>query len=222
MDGVSPIGAAQTLVSGSASLMWTYNSIGDMGIHDLSAVYTPTPSSSWEGNTSPTVLENVVQVDTVVSLLALPNPEGLTYPILLDVTVTPDYAFTPEGTIQFMDGSSPISSPQTLVSGSAFLVWVYNEVGDVGIHSLSAVYTPASIEWIGHTSLTVNESITASATFLPGFYLVASYSTVGDALLPPQASLVAIPSLAAPAQPINLVYTTLNVAYVRITGKQPR
>jgi len=58
------------------------------------------------------------------------------------------------------------------------------------------------------------------ATDVPliGFSLIASYSSTGDAMLPPQASLVAIPSLAMPNQPINLVYTTLNVSYVRITG----
>lgn len=53
---------------------------------------------------------------------------------------------------------------------------------------------------------------------LVGFSLTASYSPTGDALLAPQASFVAVPSLAAPSQTVNLVYTTLNVAYVRITG----
>jgi len=58
------------------------------------------------------------------------------------------------------------------------------------------------------------------ATNVPvvGFALIASYSTSGDALLAPQASFVAVPSLASSGEPINLVYTTLNVAYVRITG----
>jgi len=53
---------------------------------------------------------------------------------------------------------------------------------------------------------------------LVGFALIASYSTAGDALLAPQADFVAVPSLATSGQPINLVFTTLNVAYVRITG----
>lgn len=58
------------------------------------------------------------------------------------------------------------------------------------------------------------------ATNVPliGFSLIASYSSSGDALLPPQASIVAVPSLAAPGQTINLVFTTLNVSFVRITG----
>lgn len=53
---------------------------------------------------------------------------------------------------------------------------------------------------------------------LVGFALIASYSTSGDALLAPQASFVAVPELASPSEPINIVFTTLNVAYVRITG----
>lgn len=58
------------------------------------------------------------------------------------------------------------------------------------------------------------------ATNVPviGFALIASYSPTGDALLAPQASFVAVPSLVTPGEPITLVYTTLNVAYVRITG----
>ena len=53
---------------------------------------------------------------------------------------------------------------------------------------------------------------------LVGFALTASFNPVGDALLAPQASFVAVPTLAHSGQTINLVYTTLNVAYVRITG----
>jgi len=53
---------------------------------------------------------------------------------------------------------------------------------------------------------------------LVGLALIASYSSTGDALLAPEASFVAVPSLVAPSQPITLVYTTLNVAYVRVTG----
>jgi len=58
------------------------------------------------------------------------------------------------------------------------------------------------------------------ATDVPliGFSLIAFYSPTGDALLAPQASFVSVPSLATPGEPINLVYTTLNVSYVRITG----
>lgn len=53
---------------------------------------------------------------------------------------------------------------------------------------------------------------------LVGFSLIASFNPAGDALLAPQASFVAVPSLVAPHQPVTLVYTTLNVAFVRITG----
>lgn len=58
----------------------------------------------------------------------------------------------------------------------------------------------------------------ASEVPLVGFSLTASYTPTGDALLAPEASFVAVPTLVAPSQPLTLVYTTLNVAYVRITG----
>jgi hypothetical protein len=56
------------------------------------------------------------------------------------------------------------------------------------------------------------------AFVLPGFALIASYSTAGDNALTPQATLYAVPETAAIHQPINLLWDTLNVAYVGITG----
>jgi hypothetical protein len=56
------------------------------------------------------------------------------------------------------------------------------------------------------------------ASVLPGFALIASYSTAGDNALAPQATLYAVPESAMSGQSVSLLWDTLNVAYVGITG----
>jgi hypothetical protein len=58
----------------------------------------------------------------------------------------------------------------------------------------------------------------AVASVLPGFALIASYSGGGDSALAPQATLYAVPESATSGQAINLLWDTLNVSYVGITG----
>jgi hypothetical protein len=56
------------------------------------------------------------------------------------------------------------------------------------------------------------------ANVLPGFALIASFSTQGDSALAPQATLFAVPSNTTVHHPINLLWDTLNVSFVGITG----
>jgi hypothetical protein len=58
----------------------------------------------------------------------------------------------------------------------------------------------------------------AVPSVLPGFALIASYSAGGDSALAPQATLYAVPENAAPGQSVSLLWDTLNVSYVGITG----
>jgi hypothetical protein len=53
---------------------------------------------------------------------------------------------------------------------------------------------------------------------VPGFAITASFSQQGDDTLPPQAQLFAVPSTTTPNQPIDLLWDTLNVAFIRVTG----
>jgi hypothetical protein len=95
----------------------------------------------------------------------------------------------------------------------------------VGLHSALANYLGDATPVTGHTastSNTVTQQVVAVSVSdvveIPGFALIGSYSTAGDSSLPPQAQLFAIPSTAAPAESINLLWNTLNVAFVGITG----
>ena len=52
-----------------------------------------------------------------------------------------------------------------------------------------------------------------------GFGIIAAYTTEGDGGLPPTASLTSLPvPPLAPGEPLSLVWSTLNVAYIGITG----
>lgn len=53
---------------------------------------------------------------------------------------------------------------------------------------------------------------------VPGFALLASYSPLGDEVLPPQASFTAIPSVAPANTPITLLWYTNNIPQIVITG----
>jgi hypothetical protein len=56
------------------------------------------------------------------------------------------------------------------------------------------------------------------ANVLPGFTLIAAFSTQGDNALPPQATLYAVPETTHANLPVNLLWDVLNVSYVGITG----
>jgi|SRR5208337_2214677 len=55
-------------------------------------------------------------------------------------------------------------------------------------------------------------------TVVPGFAVIAGYSSLGDSDLAPQATFSAIPSIAHVGDPIYLIWSTLNVGQIEITG----
>src|SRR5271157_1115595 len=94
-----------------------------------------------------------------------------------------------------------------------------------GLHTIVATYLGDPTLVTGHTgsvSNTVTQQVvnvsTTNVVEVPGFALISTYSTTGDSSLPPQAQLFAIPSTAAPTQSIDLLWNTLNVAFIGITG----
>jgi len=94
-----------------------------------------------------------------------------------------------------------------------------------GLHTVVATYLGDATPITGHTgsvsnTLTqqvINVSVT-DVVEVPGFALISTYSTAGDSSLPPQAQLFAIPSTAVPVASIDLLWNTLNVAFIGITG----
>ena len=94
-----------------------------------------------------------------------------------------------------------------------------------GLHTIQALYLGDATPVTGHTSANSNiltQQVVAVNTLntveFPGFALTASFTTTGDEALLPQAQLEAIPASTHAHVSINLLWTTLNVAFIRITG----
>lgn len=94
-----------------------------------------------------------------------------------------------------------------------------------GLHTIQGQYLGDATPITGHQPANSNiltQQVVAVNTLntveFPGFALTASFSPSGDEALLPQAQLEAIPSATHSHVSINLLWTTLNVAYIRITG----
>ena len=94
-----------------------------------------------------------------------------------------------------------------------------------GLHTIQAQYLGDSTPVTGHQPANSNiltQQVVAVNTVntveFPGFALIASFTTAGDEGLVAQAQLGAVPSSTHAHVSINLIWVTLNVAFVRITG----
>ena len=113
----------------------------------------------------------------------------------------------------------------TATSTSASSCSASTTVLTAGLHTIQGQYLGDPTPVTGHGSANSNiltQQVVAVNTLntveFPGFALTASFTTAGDEALLPQAQLEAIPSTAHAHNSINLLWTTLNVAFVRITG----
>jgi hypothetical protein len=90
----------------------------------------------------------------------------------------------------------------------------------VGIHSITAVYNGSGLYQTSTSNPFLQQvnAVAAVSTKLPGFALIASYTTQGDTSLPPAATLYAVPATLHAGQSVTLLWSTLNVAQIQITG----
>jgi hypothetical protein len=131
-------------------------------------------------------------------------------------------SFTVNGTYTVQ---AQVTQNGTATSTSASQASAFTGVLIPGLHTIVAHYLGDPTPVTGHTatnSNTVTQQVvnvsTNNTVELPGFALIGNFSVLGDSALPPQAQLSAIPTTATPHQSINLLWNTLNVAFVRITG----
>jgi hypothetical protein len=153
--------------------------------------------------------------------------------VVFTATVTGVSSFPggPTGTVEFWDGVPPSDGGTGVLIGTVPLVGLTGFTGQAqlqissltaGIHTMVAIYS-------GDANFATSQNyppgftqqvltVPASGGILPGFALIASYTSSGDASLPPQASLTAVPLTVAPFASVILLWDTLNVAFVRIQG----
>jgi uncharacterized repeat protein (TIGR01451 family) len=131
------------------------------------ARYTPT-SFNTTGNGS---VEITYQINTTTTLTSNLNPSIEGQAVTFTATVASQGAGTPDGTVTFFDGSTPISGPVALVNGVATFT---TSALSAGSHPITAVYS-GSPDFVTSTSNVVTQVVIARA---PSLQLVASADPV--------------------------------------------
>ncbi len=137
-DGSSNIGGPVAVSGGTAATTTTLAP----GNHSLTAIFTPTSLSDRDASTSP-VISGVVNALAVVkatttTFTVIPSgPVTQGVPVILIAQVTPVNA---AGTVQFMDGDTPLGTPRPVFSG--FALTVTSQLTK-GTHALTATFAPA-------------------------------------------------------------------------------
>jgi hypothetical protein len=159
------IGTAQTVntTTGKASVSTSTLSTAS---HTLTAVFTPTNSTLFATSTgtAPYTIANLDASNTALSVNPTTGPAFSTVALTATLTDTTTPATTPTGTVQFLDGATPIGSPVALVAGVATLNdtagFTFSSPGPT--HSITAVYS-GSATVSGSTSQAVVFTATAPA-----------------------------------------------------------
>jgi len=203
-----------SLVGGVATYSTSALSIG---IHTMGAAYNGDGAFATSSG-------NVVQeVDSLYpTFLAISsdyNPQFFGDEVTLTFAVTSSSG-VPAGTVDVSDSIMGDLGPFPLIDGVVALVMDMAHPWAVDSHLFAAVYGGDGTH-AGSSSGLVQLILTASGLFpldLPGFAVMASYDEEGDVNLPPWASFSAVPSMASPLQPVYVLWTSVNVAKVRISG----
>lgn len=157
-DGTTAIGSPATVTNGKASVNATLKS----GAHSLTATFTPNDPATYSASTSTAAAYTVNDParPTTTALGASPaSPQQAGTSVTFTATLTPN---TATGTVQFLDGTTPLGSPVTVVNGSA----QYPTTAlTKGVHAIRAAFTPTdSTLFSASSSTALNYAI---ATF-PG------------------------------------------------------
>ncbi len=128
--------------------------------------------------------------------------------------------------VNFYDNGNLIASLVSLTSNGvgspSSTATLQITILSVGIHNITAVYTgDANYSGCTATPNPLVQQVTTVVIFPPdiaGFALMASFSSAGDSALPPQAILFAVPANTSAHTSITLLWNTINVGQVEITG----
>jgi hypothetical protein len=177
------VGAPLSVPSGSQTCTVTYDGSTNhtAGTHTITAAYTSTDTTRWLNSDSTSTPVTVTVAKINVTLGAIVSSQGASYAsgtaTNLTVTLTPGNpspAYT--GTVQFLDGGSPLSGTVTLTSTGTTTTATLSGVSlGVGSHSITAQF--------GADPNYNSSSSTALAITVTGVVLPCQYI-----LTPPSAS----------------------------------
>ena len=159
LSGSTPLGTAPLNSSGVATLTVTTLAIGT---YSITAQYVGNANflSSSSAAVSVTVSAQATTTATTTSLTATPNPVTTGQTLTLTATVRGSGSTTPDGTVSFMNGSTPLGTAPLNPSGVATLT--LTTLG-VGTYNVTAQYA-GNTNFLSSASAAVSVTVSSLAT----------------------------------------------------------
>jgi hypothetical protein len=171
-DGGVALGPPVTVSGGTASYSTTSLNVVNSP-HSITATFTPTDTNYLPSTTSPaqSVSHAVTTATTTTTITSPATPASATYgaTVAITATVNPSSA---AGSVQFMDGSTPLGTPVTVSGGTATLPAPSLNVAN-SPHTITAVFTPSNTNYSTSTSPALIYTISAVTTTTSNVTLVA-------------------------------------------------
>ncbi len=155
-DGSGNLGSPVPVVEGKASIMHEFASVGT---HDITAVYsgatgflTSTSAAQSVSVTAPAAEDQETSITVSAPASAVKGAK-----VDLVAAVVPTLS---AGTVQFMDGTTPIGGPVAVVNGKATLSHTFTELGD---RRITAVFSGTDGYLGSETQAPVTVKVTAAS-----------------------------------------------------------
>jgi large repetitive protein len=155
--------ALPVTASGNTSATATFSiSTLAVGLHSITATYTPGASDVHTGSTSPAETQSVAE-GTAVTLISSANPSTVGQSVTFTATVSNSAGgVNPTGTINFYDGFNLLGSQA--INASYVATFTTSALTN-GMHSITAQFQPsADSELQSSTSAVLNQDVQAAAT----------------------------------------------------------
>ncbi|MFC9519121.1 beta strand repeat-containing protein [Nocardiaceae bacterium NPDC056970] len=190
-DNGTNLGSAVAVANGVATLQHSFTSAGS---HSVTAVFTGNAgfTSSTAAAQTVTVSNPVVPDASTTTTLVVPATTVKGTATTLTANLTPANA---TGTVQFLDGQTPIGSPATVTNGTAS---VQHSFATSGNHSINAVFT-AGAGFLGSTATAKSIMVTDP--------VVVDVATTTTLTVPPTAQTGQQVTLTANLDPANAAGT---------------
>jgi len=153
LNGKTQLGTG-VLTGGTTKLSTTA-----LGVGNLALTVSYAGAANFQASTSP-VFTEVVHGSTTTTLTASPNPAFLGQSVTLTATVKPSISGAPTGTVQFLDGATPLGT--TAVNGGGVASLATSALA-VGTHSITAVYS-GDTTYAPSTSAALSQAISPAPT----------------------------------------------------------
>ncbi|MBT2264978.1 Ig-like domain-containing protein [Rhodococcus erythropolis] len=153
-DGSGNLGSAVPVVDGKASIMHEFASVGT---HDITAVYSGAAGFLTSTSAAQTVSVTAPAAEDQETSITVSAPTSAVKGAKVDLVaaVVPTLS---AGTVQFMDGTTPIGGPVAVVNGKATLSHTFTELGD---RRITAVFSGTDGYLGSETQTAVTVKVTA-------------------------------------------------------------